>query len=107
MRLKSIDDRFFGRSRIALGIRYFVVTRRRKACLLLPPQHGGARLPTLTPVGPTFLTLRDLRLWVQCSCGGMLKCGAVKACHSRWRSSPPPPMNGVSPHDLITGKSFD
>src|SRR6185437_14638276 len=28
---------------------YFVVTRRRQACLLAPPQHGGARLPTLTP----------------------------------------------------------
>lgn len=42
MRLKCIDDRFFG---------------------------------------PTFLALRDLRLWVQCNCGAMLKCGAVKACH--------------------------
>ena len=27
---------------------YFVVARRRKACLLAPPQHGGARFPTLT-----------------------------------------------------------
>ena len=29
---------------------YFVVTRRRKTCLLAPPQHGGARFPTLTPL---------------------------------------------------------
>ena len=33
---------------------YFVVTRRRKACLLAPPQHGGARFPTLTPLGPSW-----------------------------------------------------
>jgi hypothetical protein len=41
---------------LALGVRasrvesaYFVLARRRKACLLAPPQHGGARFPTLTP----------------------------------------------------------
>jgi hypothetical protein len=28
---------------IALCGRFFVVARRRKACLLAPPQHGGAR----------------------------------------------------------------
>jgi hypothetical protein len=28
---------------------YFVVARRQKARPLVPPQHGGARLPTLTP----------------------------------------------------------
>jgi hypothetical protein len=30
---------------------HFVVTRRRETCLLAPPQHGGARFPTLTPEG--------------------------------------------------------
>jgi hypothetical protein len=41
---------------LVLGVRasrlesaYFVVARRRKACLLAPPQHGGARFPTLAP----------------------------------------------------------
>ena len=34
-----------------LGAAYFVVVRRRRACLLTPPQHGGARFPTLTPLG--------------------------------------------------------
>jgi hypothetical protein len=27
----------------AVEAAYFVVTRRRKACRLVPPQHGGAR----------------------------------------------------------------
>src|SRR5215207_4440307 len=37
----------------------FVVTRRRKACLLAPPQHCGARLPTLKPSPLGFLR----RVW--------------------------------------------
>ena len=40
---------FFGRSRIALGIRLLRRHSQTKACLLVPPQRGGARLPTLTP----------------------------------------------------------
>ena len=36
----------------ALGIRYFVVTRGRRACPLAPPQHGGAaiRVRLLAPL---------------------------------------------------------
>ena len=39
-----------GRSRIALeNPADFVLTRRRKACPLAPPQHGGARYRRLRP----------------------------------------------------------
>jgi hypothetical protein len=39
------DALFFGRSSRSESA-YFVVARRRNACLLVPPQHGGARCPT-------------------------------------------------------------
>src|SRR4029453_842471 len=39
---------------------YFVVTRRRRTCLLAPPQHCGARFPTLTPLGEHRPPLRTV-----------------------------------------------
>src|SRR5215203_1180787 len=50
-------------ARIALGLAaYFIVARRRKACPLPPPQHGGARSGIRL-----FRSLRSLhadRAWV-------------------------------------------
>jgi hypothetical protein len=107
MRLKSIDDRFFGRSRIALGIR---LLRRHSQTKSASPRSSSARRRAIADAhapwayfpysaGPSTLGPMQLRRDAEMRGGeGQPFTLAIFTATTDERSKP---------HDLITGKSFD